>query len=53
MSDDRFDDGLVHEHHWAKEPPIQARPQVIIPAREDRYDEGLVHSHAWASTAGK
>ena len=52
MSDDRFDDGLVHSHDWAREKPAAPppQPQVIRAAREERYDDGLVHSHDWAST---
>jgi len=34
IHDDDFDDGLVHAHNWAKEPP---RPGVLLPTeREDR-----------------
>ena len=54
MSNDRYDDGLVHGHGWAAEPvkPGLGRDQaVLIPApAEEPYDDGLVHSHAWAST---
>lgn len=54
MDDDRFDDGLVHSHDWAREKPeAPAKPQaareVIRTARDDRYDDGLVHGHGWAS----
>lgn len=50
MSNDRHDDGLVHSHGWATEPPrrtAQPRPRVIPAPAEDR-DEGLVHGHGWA-----
>ena len=51
MDDDRFDEGLVHSHDWAREKPAAPpQPQVIRAAREERFDEGLVHSHDWAST---
>jgi hypothetical protein len=53
MADDRYDEGLVHGHDWAREKarpspgpaPVILRPAV--PAGEP-YDEGLVHGHAWA-----
>ena len=49
MSNDRHDDGLVHAHNWATEPPrpAQARPRAIPAPTEDR-DDGLVHGHGWA-----
>jgi hypothetical protein len=51
MNDDRFDDGLVHGHDWAREKPATPpRPKVIRAAPEERYDDGLVHGHDWAST---
>jgi len=52
MSDDNYDDGLVHGHLWATEP---ARPHAdrdratVIRIAEDQYDDGLVHGHAWAA----
>ena len=50
MSDDNYDDGLVHSHRWAKLEPAKPRrraPEVAI--REDeQFDEGLVHGHSWA-----
>lgn len=45
------DDGLVHSHTWASEPPRQGRspirhtPPTTV---EPDHDEGLVHSHGWA-----
>ncbi len=48
MSDDRFDDGLVHSHQWATEKPMTAA-QVDAPQEPD-HDDGLVHDHSWAST---
>ncbi len=57
MPDDMHDDGLVHGHGWAHEPPpaiLLNRPAspVLRPAAraamEDHYDDGLVHSHGWA-----
>lgn len=49
MSNDRHDDGLVHAHNWAAEPPrpVQPRPRVVPAPTEDR-DDGLVHGHGWA-----
>ena len=32
MHDDNFDDGLVHNHNWAKEPP---RAGVLLPSERD------------------
>jgi hypothetical protein len=49
MSNDRHDDGLVHSHGWATEPPRPARqPPRVIPAPTEDRDDGLVHSHGWA-----
>lgn len=45
MSHD-YDDGLVHEHRWATEPPVHLRREAAPPA--EPYDDGLVHGHAWA-----
>ena len=48
MTDDTFDDGLVHGHHWATEKPHHtAQPQMM---QMDEYDDGLVHSHDWAAS---
>jgi hypothetical protein len=61
---ERFDDGLVHNHHWAvtadEAYPSHGQSSVIevspweshsptAPAHDDR-DEGLVHNHHWAVT---
>ncbi|WP_424814214.1 hypothetical protein [Roseococcus sp. YIM B11640] len=48
--EERHDDGLVHDHGWAREAPHPPGPrrQVIRPM-EWEHDEGLVHSHGWAS----
>jgi hypothetical protein len=46
MSNDRHDDGLVHSHRWATEPPRRPQPRVVPP--RDDHDEGLVHTHGWA-----
>ncbi|MBR0648789.1 hypothetical protein GXW78_03895 [Roseomonas terrae] len=49
-NNDRHDDGLVHAHNWATEPPRDPRPRpraTPAPTDDDR-DEGLVHSHGWA-----
>jgi len=56
------DDGLVHSHGWATEPPpsvgMLLRPandtgKAPIATRaaqaDDGHDEGLVHGHDWAS----
>ncbi len=50
MSHDDFDDGLVHSHGWATEPPAptQRHVQVIRTHVADDHDDGLVHGHAWA-----
>ncbi|MBX6376872.1 MAG: hypothetical protein IRZ13_21910 [Acetobacteraceae bacterium] len=54
MSEDRYDEGLVHDHGWAREkvtPGIGRGPAVVLaPAVEEAYDDGLVHGHAWASS---
>jgi hypothetical protein len=53
------DDGLVHGHAWATEPPPRpARPGTgrrslpasmgLHPEEPVHYDDGLVHDHAWA-----
>ncbi|WP_426955508.1 hypothetical protein [Muricoccus radiodurans] len=49
MSDENYDDGLVHSHGWATDkagPVIAAKAPTTIP--EAGYDDGLVHSHDWA-----
>ena len=48
MSDDQFDDGLVHSHRWASS---ANRPAEHVEDDEDEYeyDEGLVHGHSWAA----
>ncbi|MBK1659892.1 hypothetical protein [Paracraurococcus ruber] len=59
MSNDDFDDGLVHSHGWATEPPAMpagpmlkgaeiAAAMAQHPEEQDCYDDGLVHSHGWA-----
>ncbi len=48
MSDDTFDDGLVHSHHWATEKPM-TNTQADSAEREMQHDDGLVHGHEWAS----
>lgn len=56
---DDHDDGLVHGHSWATEPPASIASSAgapgslasvgrVIPAREDDHDDGLVHDHGWA-----
>jgi hypothetical protein len=44
------DDGLVHGHAWASEPPrpgrTPRRPHTTHP--DDAFDDGLVHTHGWA-----
>jgi hypothetical protein len=65
MNDDLHDDGLVHAHGWATEPPPSIgtllRPAnddhraaandvpPAMPAPGDGHDDGLVHGHDWAS----
>jgi hypothetical protein len=46
MSDDTFDDGLVHSHHWATEKPVTGQPAE---QQTHDHDDGLVHEHGWAS----
>lgn len=57
--DDTYDDGLVHNHHWAAEPPprahgIESQGQAVgaamsgHPADVESFDDGLVHGHDWA-----
>ena len=59
MSNDDYDDGLVHSHSWATEPPmpvgapIRRRGAEVAAAmsahpEEETYDDGLVHCHGWA-----
>jgi len=46
MSEDNFDDGLVHDHRWASE---ATPPHAIDPDHEhDLFDDGIEHSHDWA-----
>ncbi len=40
MSDDDFDDGLVHPHEWAKEPP---RPITLPPQPPEAPKPLLTH----------
>ena len=59
--DHDHDDGLVHSHGWATEPPpcvgqllrpandAAQRVEVKPRAEAEDHDDGLVHSHAWAS----
>jgi len=49
MSNDRYDDGLVHSHNWATEPPRPTQPRTrTAPRPTEECDDGLVHSHGWA-----
>ncbi len=63
MSDDNYDDGLVHGHAWAQEAMPEGitrlvAPRLLVPANdtaaamnrhpEDQHDDGLVHDHGWA-----
>ncbi|MGG5811299.1 hypothetical protein [Falsiroseomonas sp. CW058] len=63
MNDDTHDDGLVHSHGWATEPPpsvgrllrpADGDPAIATPdiaaamsVKQD-HDDGLVHGHGWA-----
>lgn len=64
MDHDNHDDGLVHSHGWAAEPPPSVG-MLLRPAndtgtaardaardaagnQDEIHDEGLVHSHGWA-----
>jgi hypothetical protein len=58
MNDDNHDDGLVHSHGWATEPPpsigellrpAAARVATTTATRDEAHDDGLVHGHGWAS----
>jgi hypothetical protein len=56
--DDTYDDGLVHSHNWAAEPPAATAGTKLMGAEiaasmsahpeEDSFDDGLVHGHDWA-----
>lgn len=58
MSNDDYDDGLVHSHGWATEPaqppagPMRRGAEIAAAMsahpEEEPYDDGLVHSHGWA-----
>ena len=52
MSNDDYDDGLVHSHGWAAEPMPWREGAMPEPEprriADDCYDEGLVHEHGWA-----
>ncbi len=49
MDNDRHDDGLVHSHGWATEPPRPATKQGrVIPAPAEDHDDGIDHAHGWA-----
>jgi hypothetical protein len=57
MSHDQHDDGLVHSHGWATEPPpsigemlrgVEAAPRAATRMIEEGPDDGLVHGHGWA-----
>ena len=56
MNNDHHDDGLVHSHRWATEPPPSvgellrpAAARTATPrAPEAGHDDGLVHHHGWA-----
>ena len=59
MSNDDYDDGLVHSHSWATEPPPPVAgamrrgttvtvAMAVQPEASEPYDDGLVHSHGWA-----
>jgi hypothetical protein len=59
-ADDRYDDGLVHSHDWAKADVMpcpttrQAAPRAVFAFTthaDDRYDDGLVHNHHWATSS--
>ena len=64
MPDDKYDDGLVHSHGWAREAMPEGITRLISPSQpptertsaaaaphqgpDDRHDDGLVHNHSWA-----
>ena len=59
MNHDHHDDGLVHSHGWATEPPPSvgellrpatarvATTRAVTP--DELQDDGLVHAHGWAT----
>ena len=58
MDHDTHDDGLVHSHGWATEPPPSvgellrpAAARIATTTEQDGHDDGLVHGHGWASAA--
>ncbi len=69
MDHDMHDDGLVHSHGWATEPPpsvgMLLRPanddgpagnlvaRAMAAKQDEAHDDGLVHGHDWASTEGR
>lgn len=57
MDHDHHDDGLVHGHRWATEPPppvgrmlrgLEAASRAAARVIEEAHDDGLVHGHGWA-----
>jgi hypothetical protein len=48
MTDDKYDDGLVHNHGWAAENPAPAHQRALPAQAAEDHDDGLVHSHGWA-----
>lgn len=63
MSDDFHDDGLVHNHSWAREAMPEGITRLVAPAvrgpqanaaaramnaHPEDHDAGLVHEHRWA-----
>ncbi|WP_137179626.1 hypothetical protein [Roseomonas sp. AR75] len=55
MNHDQHDDGLVHSHGWATEPPPSVgdilrglAPREATRIIEEAHDDGLVHGHGWA-----
>lgn len=48
MDTEHHDDGLVHGHRWATEPPRPVLQGRVIPAPTEDHDAGLDHAHGWA-----
>lgn len=48
MDNNQHDDGLVHAHAWATEPPRPVRQPRVIPAPPEDHDDGIDHAHGWA-----
>jgi hypothetical protein len=51
MSERDHDDGLVHNHGWARNQPAPHQTVSLVNRPEPAgHDDGLVHDHGWACT---